>query len=110
VAFGSLWVGTQTGDLFRLNPTNGAVVKRLGGLANTFAVVASDDAVWTGGDLALNRVDPHTYASTRVDAAHTTGYLATGGGFVWAADEHKGVVYKVDDSGKLVDTYATGEG
>jgi ABC-type transport system substrate-binding protein len=36
--------------------------------------------------------------------------IAVGGGFVWASDETKGLVYKVDRNGRIVETYETGDG
>ena len=56
------------------------------------------------------RIDPKTLETTNTDAPSGTGYLTTGGGFVWTADETKGEVYKVDASGKVADTYPTGDG
>jgi ABC-type oligopeptide transport system substrate-binding subunit len=37
-------------------------------------------------------------------------WVAAGGGFGWTSDSRKGVVYKVDETGHLVDTYTTGLG
>ena len=111
VGFGSLWVGTQDGSLYRLDPSSGHVLKRLPGLGPTYGVVAGGGAVWTAGDRGMTRVDPRTYDVTHVDSARSTGgYLAVGGGFAWVTDEFKGVVSKVNDTGSLADTYATGEG
>ena len=39
-----------------------------------------------------------------------TNYIAAGGGYGWNTDEAKGVVYKVDSNGNVVDTFHSGEG
>jgi ABC-type transport system substrate-binding protein len=37
-------------------------------------------------------------------------WVAAGGGFAWTANETKGTVYKVDQTGEIVATYQTGDG
>ena len=40
----------------------------------------------------------------------TIASIAVGGGFAWASNEAKGVVYKIDQSGHIAATYETGDG
>ena len=61
----------------------------------------------------VERIDLKTNTTTAT-AAVPEPELATsqlGGGYLWASNETKGTVYKVDDdSGEIVDTYETGDG
>ena len=62
-----------------------------------------------------------TRADRRIDASTNSvtaaapvpkplSWVAAGGGFAWTANETKGTVYKVDQTGEIVATYRTGDG
>ncbi|HEY7282450.1 MAG TPA: ABC transporter substrate-binding protein [Actinomycetota bacterium] len=109
VVGGTVWVGSEDGYVYHLDST--------GKVADTVGVIESSDRlafdgrfIWVAGGDHLVRLDPGTLETTATDAPGGTGYLTTGGGFVWTADETKGEVYKIDSSGTVVDTYTTGDG
>ena len=57
------------------------------------------------------RVDPATNAITAIaPVPQQVTNVAVGGGFAWATNEFKGTLYKIDQSGRIVATYPTGDG
>ena len=60
----------------------------------------------------MNRIDPDTNGVTKTELVLPSGCCpaVAGGGFGWTADPTKGVVYKIDQSGDVVATHATGQG
>jgi class 3 adenylate cyclase/ABC-type oligopeptide transport system substrate-binding subunit/sugar lactone lactonase YvrE len=113
VADGSVWV--QQGDeLLRLDPHNGKVRARIGGVSWAGGLAqAKDGTIWAAAWPGLVQVDPQTKErGLELDLAIATGgNVVEQAGALWTTDESKGVVYKVDpDNAKLLDTYETGEG
>jgi DNA-binding SARP family transcriptional activator/ABC-type oligopeptide transport system substrate-binding subunit len=111
VAEGSLWV-TIDGTTFRADPATGKVEHRFADLPGSVGLTYGEGAVWTAGNGGVNRIDPDTNAVTKteLELPEDVGEIAAGGGFGWTADPTKGVVYKVDRSGRIVATYQTGQG
>jgi ABC-type transport system substrate-binding protein/class 3 adenylate cyclase len=106
---GSLWVTVrnEADGLLRIDPVTGDVQHRYPIFASS--VVASDDAVWAGGfDTGeIHRIDPDTDEVTiDVPVSAPISNLALSSGFVWATNPENGEVFKVDDSGRIVDTYS----
>ncbi len=92
--------------VLRIDPATGAVEARIHTLF-PWPVACGDGGIWVGSNPAgLRRIDPRT--NTIVATAHTQDQyvsIAVGGGYAWTADETKGVVYKVDQNGRIVATY-----
>jgi len=111
---GSFWVTRpEAGELLRVDRVTGAVQYRFGGLPDATGVVFGDGAVWVQSGHGVERIDPKTNRMTATAAVPEAelANLAMGGGYLWASNETKGTVYKVDDhSGAIVDTYVTGDG
>ena len=86
------------------------------------ALAYGDGSVWTAGWTSLfggftggggvNRIDTDTNDVTKTELILPVGCCpaAAGGGFGWTTDPTKGVVYKIDQSGDVVATRATGRG
>jgi DNA-binding SARP family transcriptional activator/ABC-type oligopeptide transport system substrate-binding subunit/outer membrane protein assembly factor BamB len=111
---GSFWVTRPVaGELLRIDRATGAVQHRFAGLPDATGVVFGDGAVWVQSGHGVDRIDPNTNTITATAPVPKPELvnLAVGGGYLWASDETKGTVYKVDDhSGRIVDTYETGDG
>ena len=102
---GSLWVARQhPGQLLRVDPTTGAVVHRFVNLPDAYIVAYGDGAAWVATYDSVARVDAATNTITRVPLPPPIAQIAVGGGFAWASNEAKGVVYKIDQSGQIVAT------
>src|SRR6266545_2245106 len=105
-AFGSLWVGTSEGQVFRVEPGTDLVEKswRLpnAGESTAFApdpgagwLAAGPDAIWAASTLAISRID---LATSRLSPTRSSiwGPMAYGFGSVWVADDENGAVVRVD--------------
>jgi hypothetical protein len=113
VGAGSVWVARWGGGpVIRLDPETGQIQHVFDDAAGNGTLAYGDGAVWAAGDGGITRIDPSTNQAKRValPPGQDGAYVAAGGGFGWTEDETKGVVYKVDAAGHLVDTYHTGEG
>ncbi|HYT81313.1 MAG TPA: BTAD domain-containing putative transcriptional regulator [Actinomycetota bacterium] len=109
---GSLWVGRDvgTGEVVRLNPDTlqvQHVYRNLGG--GYINIAYGDGVIWTADNAGMRRIDPRTNTVTRVPLPGVWA-VAAGGGFGWSSDSSKGVVDKVDQSGRVVASYDTGLG
>ena len=108
---GSLWVARQhPGQLLRVDPTTGAVLHRVVNLPDAYIVAYGDGAAWVAAYDTVVRVDAATNTITRVPLPPPIAEIAVGGGFAWASNEAKGVVYKIDQSGQIVAAYETALG
>jgi ABC-type transport system substrate-binding protein len=108
---GSLWVARQhPGQLLRVDPETGSVLQRIGNLPDAYIVAYGDGAAWVAAFDRVARVDAATDTVTRVPLPPPIAEIAVGGGFAWASNEQKGIVYKIDQSGRIVATYETGLG
>ncbi len=112
VAYGSLWVSRpDRGLILRIDPASGRVLHRFTGLSGAYGGAAGDGAVWLTSGTGLTRIDAASNTVTATSALPQPLYLpAVGGGFAWAANEAKGEAYKVDQRGRVVATYVTGDG
>ena len=109
---GSLWVGRDvgSGEVVRLDPETLQVQHTYRDLGGGFINVAfGDGVIWTADEAGMRRIDPRTNTVTRVQLPGVWS-VAAGGGFGWSSDSTKGVVYKVDESGRVVASYDTGLG
>jgi ABC-type oligopeptide transport system substrate-binding subunit/class 3 adenylate cyclase len=114
VADGSVWVGrfASHGEaIVRIDPQTGKVLHRFDGVSGAAGSLAyADGIMWAGSGGGVSRVDLKTNAVLRADIQGEIRGVAAGGGFGWASDDAKGVVYKISPSGHLSATYETGEG
>jgi DNA-binding SARP family transcriptional activator/ABC-type transport system substrate-binding protein len=108
----SLWVASkEAGEVLRVNPANGHVQARVA-MKSPWSLAYAAGAVWAVSDQGgLQRIDASTNSVTAFAAVPgPLSWVAAGGGFAWTANETKGTVYKVDQTGQIVATYRTGDG
>jgi DNA-binding SARP family transcriptional activator/ABC-type transport system substrate-binding protein len=116
VGAGSVWVGQGTANpsfVWRLDPESGRVQHRyvipVGGAQ---ALAFGDGALWVGGGAIghLSRVDPVTndVTSPARDLGQWLCCVAAGGGFVWAAVNPGGTVWKLTEHGDVVSSVKLG--
>ena len=117
VADGSLWVARRDADdglgmVARLDPATFEVQHLFHRLPGSLALAYGDDgAVWTGGSWGdVNRIDPQSNTVTSVNIGGRNNYVTAGSGFGWTADETKGVVYQIDNTGSIVASHPTAIG
>jgi len=108
---GSLWISRhQAGELLRVDPANGRVLRRFRGLLAPYAVRFADGAAWVVTFNGVKRIDAATNTVVDTPLPPQVAEIAVGGGFAWVSNEAKGTVYKIDRSGQVVATYETGDG
>ncbi|HYT80375.1 MAG TPA: ABC transporter substrate-binding protein [Actinomycetota bacterium] len=118
VAEGSVWMEAFK-EILRIDPSTGGIQHAYSGIYHG-GMASGDGSIWTGSDelvgsffrgRGLIRIDPRTdavFPSPEIGGDFSS--VAAGGGFGWTAVPTKGVVYKIDPRGNVVDTYHTGEG
>jgi len=92
-AFGSLWVGTTEGEVFRIEPSTDLTEHRWtlpdAGVSTAFDedvgpgwLAVGPDAIWAGSHRTLSRIDP---ATERLEprSSPTWGPMAYGSGSLW---------------------------
>jgi len=91
VAYGALWIVTQSGTLDRVDPRTGRVVAAIRVGSTSYQAVATPGAIWVSNrnDGTLNCVDPRT---NRVTATVATPGVEPGGmvyadGSLWIGDD-----------------------
>jgi DNA-binding SARP family transcriptional activator/streptogramin lyase len=116
VGAASVWVGQGFDNpsyVWRLDPATGRVLHRYvipdgGAEALTFG----DGAVWVGGGVIgrLSRIDPATNDVTTParDLGQWLCCVAAGGGYVWAAINPGGTVWKLSEQGDVVSSVKLG--
>jgi DNA-binding SARP family transcriptional activator/ABC-type transport system substrate-binding protein len=116
VGAGSVWVGQGFDNpsyVWRLDPATGRVLRRYvipdgGAEALTFG----NGALWVGGGVIgrLSRIDPATNAVTTParDLGQWLCCVAAGGGYVWAAINPGGTVWKLSEHGDVVSSVKLG--
>jgi DNA-binding SARP family transcriptional activator/ABC-type oligopeptide transport system substrate-binding subunit len=111
IAEGSLWV-TVDFAVLRVDPATGRVQERFEDVPGTLDLAYGEGAVWAAGAGGVTRIDPDTNAVTETELPlpDDVPAAAAGGGFGWTADPTKGIVHKIDRSGRVVATYQTGQG
>jgi glutamine cyclotransferase len=102
---GSVWVGgLGSGDVIRIDPANGEVVKRITVGARIFNLAAAPGAVWAV-DNALStavRIDTRTgKVTTRVPVGFQPYDVEWGFGSAWVANAGDGTVWRITN-GKVV--------
>ena len=114
VADGSLWLaGKNRAKVFRVNPVNGKLQATVDHVFGSWAVAAGDGAVWGSSFGGVDRIDTGTNTALKTDVSAgigVGGYVTTGGGFAWTANESKGELYEIDQTGNVAATFATGLG
>jgi DNA-binding SARP family transcriptional activator/ABC-type transport system substrate-binding protein len=121
---GLVWVGRDvgpgSGQVIALDPQTRKVPYQFD--ARHHVDLAFDDGiVWASDSGGVNVIDPATGGVMNVDdlesidpfygRASTGNGVAAGGGFGWTTDPAKGLVYKIDRAGRIVQpTYDTGLG
>jgi DNA-binding SARP family transcriptional activator/streptogramin lyase len=110
---GSLWVAShEENEVVRVNPANGNVQARIRVRLPVWLSFGAG-SLWTTSDIdGVVRIDPstNTVAAVARGVANPIDVVRVGGGFGWATNAPKGVVYKIDPSGQVVKTYETGDG
>ena len=94
VAFGSLWVVTQSGRLDRVDPKTGHVTARIKVGAASYQAVATPGMLWVSNrnDGTLSQVDPRTdkvVRTVRLDGVQPGGMVYAGGS-LWVGDDTTG--------------------
>ena len=116
----SVWVSRDVGrgQIVRLDPATGAVQHRFDDMNPYLQLAYGDGSLWTADESfaraaderGIARIDAETNTVTRTTNIRGNIWVAAGGGFGWTSDPTKGAVYKVDETGHLVETYTTGLG
>jgi ABC-type transport system substrate-binding protein/class 3 adenylate cyclase len=113
-ADGSLWLaGKNRAQIFRVNPVNGKLQATIDHVFGSWTVAAGDGAVWGSSFGGVDRIDTRTNTALKTDVSAgigVGGYVTTGGGFAWTANESKGELYEIDQAGKVAATFETGLG
>jgi peptide/nickel transport system substrate-binding protein len=113
VGGGLVWVGRDVGrgQVVAIDPDTGKLRHRFDNVTHHVDLAYGDGHVWTADFGGVNVIDPSTKVVTDVrDISSTANFVAAGGGFGWTTDTAKGVVYKIDGNGRVVETYHTGLG
>jgi DNA-binding SARP family transcriptional activator/ABC-type transport system substrate-binding protein/outer membrane protein assembly factor BamB len=120
VGGGSVWVSRDVGrgQIVRLDPATGAVQHRFDDMNPYLQLAYGDGSLWAADESfaraaderGLASIDAETNTVTRTTGIRGNIWVAAGGGFGWTSDPRKGAVYKVDETGDLVETYTTGLG
>lgn len=112
VGDGSVWVGRSVGggQIARLDPATGRVQHRFDDVTAHMQLAFANGSLWAADEDGLIRIDADTNTVVRAQGIDGTIWVAAGGGFGWTSDPTRGQVFKVDDSGRVVGTYATGLG
>jgi len=112
VGAGSVWVGHGAFNpgawVERLDPETGRVQKRFSILAGDVDhVTFAEDALWVASTPSgeLRKIDPRTNEVVfRRELQSDLCCVAAGGGYVWAASNPQGVVWKLTTSGRILRT------
>jgi tRNA A-37 threonylcarbamoyl transferase component Bud32 len=113
VGMGLVWVSRDAGagQVIGFDPATRRVLYRFDDVVHHDDIAYGDGLIWTVDFAGAMVIDPRAGAVTDIpDVTHTSRFAAAGGGYGWAADPAKGVVYKLDRNGGVADTYRTGLG
>jgi streptogramin lyase len=95
---GSLWVAShEENEVVRVDPADGTVEERIH-VRQPVWLSFGDGSLWTTSDLdGVERIDPATNTVAAVArVANPIDEVRVGGGFAWATNAPKGVVYKIE--------------
>ena len=111
---GSLWVtrfGPGKPQVLRLDPSDGSVEHAFDDVAGSDNLYRGVDSVWAASGGGITRIDAKNGTVTPVNLSGELSGVTEGGGYGWATDQAKGIVYKIDPaSGGVVGSYETGDG
>jgi len=113
LGMGLVWVSRDAGagQVIGIDPRTRSVRYRFDDVVHHDDIAVGDGLVWTADFSGAMVLDPRAGTVTDVpDVRHTSRFAAAGGGYGWVADPAKGVVYKLDRTGGVSDTYRTGLG
>jgi len=122
VGGGLVWIGRDVGrgQVVAVDSDTGKLRYRFDGVVHHTNLAYGDGIVWTADAAGVNLIDPSANAVINVRDIETvdpffgpgsaSNPVAAGGGFGWATDSARGVVYKIDRSGRVVTQYRTGLG
>jgi streptogramin lyase len=107
-AFGSVWVRSYLGVLWRIDPSSDRVVARIdvGGTSAVFAMAAGEGSLWLlANNGAVLRVSPSSHqVIAHIPVAPTADFLVVGQGAVWVTGcgpgnaLRQGALYRIDPS------------
>jgi YVTN family beta-propeller protein len=99
----TLWVAPFAGELSRIDPRTGRVVKQLDPNAGPFGIALGAGEVWVTDRAANNvtRVDA-TGLVTSLAVGHGASGIAVGDGAVWVADTGDNAIVRIDPSTRAV--------
>ena len=109
---GSLWVAShEENEIVRVDPSTGTVQAHIRVRLPVW-LTYNDGNLWTTSDVdGVERIDPETNTVVAVaPVPEPIDEVRVGGGFAWATNAPKGVVYKIDPNGQIAATYETGDG
>jgi DNA-binding SARP family transcriptional activator/ABC-type oligopeptide transport system substrate-binding subunit/streptogramin lyase len=123
VGGGLVWVARDVGfpgQVIAVDPRTRRVRYRFDDVAHDADIAFDDGVVWAADSAGVDVIDPSTNLVTPVRDIETFdpffgpqssgNGVAAGGGFGWTTDPAKGLVYKIDRNGRVVDRYRTGLG
>ncbi len=123
VGGGLVWVGRDVGfpgQVIAVDPRTRRVRYRFDDVAHDADLAFDDGVVWAADSAGVDVIDPRTNLVTPVRDIETFdpffgpqssgNGVAAGGGFGWTTDPAKGLVYKIDRNGRIVDRIPTGLG
>jgi DNA-binding SARP family transcriptional activator/ABC-type transport system substrate-binding protein len=122
VGGGLVWVGRDVGlgQVVAIDPNTRKVRFRFNGLPHHVDLAYGDRTVWARDGGGVNVIDLRTQTPTKVRELEKTDaffgvfspgiVVAAGGGFGWTTDSAKGLVYKLDRSGRVAARTHTGLG
>jgi DNA-binding SARP family transcriptional activator/ABC-type transport system substrate-binding protein/outer membrane protein assembly factor BamB len=122
VGGGLVWVGRDVGlgQVLAINPNTRKVRYRFNGLPHHVDLAYGDRTVWARDGGGVDVIDLRTETPTTVRELEKTDaffgvfspgiVVAAGGGFGWTTDSAKGLVYKIDRTGRVAARTPTGLG
>ena len=125
VGGGLVWVGRDVGrrrhgQVIALDPRTRKIRYRFDGVAHHVDLAVDHGVVWANDSAGVDVIDTQTGVVTPVQGVenndpffgpHSAGNaIAAGGGFGWTTDPAKGLVYKIDRTGRIAAQYHTGLG
>jgi serine/threonine protein kinase/ABC-type oligopeptide transport system substrate-binding subunit len=113
VGGGLVWVSRDAGvgQVIGLDPATRQVRYRFDDVVHHDDIAYAHGVIWAADLAGVSVIDLAANAMGGAeDVTHTSRFVIAGGGFGWTSDPAKGVVYKIDRNGRVVDRYSTGLG
>jgi DNA-binding SARP family transcriptional activator/ABC-type oligopeptide transport system substrate-binding subunit len=117
-----VWVGRDVGpgQVIALDPRTRKIAYRFDGVAHHVDLAVDHGVVWANDSAGVDVIDTQTRVVTPVQDVENNdpffgpnsagNAVAAGGGFGWTTDPAKGLVYKIDRTGRMAAQYHTGLG